>query len=80
MKFLFNNKFHYIIFRNKIFKIDLSNPKYREAMEYGISLGFLGINWIFRLKLKNGNDEGNSQKFRPKLTLPPLLVILNIWL
>ncbi len=39
MKFLFNNKFHYIIFRNKIFKIDLSNPKYREAMEYGISLG-----------------------------------------
>ncbi len=34
-----NDKFHYVIFRNKVFKIDLQNPKYREAMEYGISLG-----------------------------------------
>jgi len=34
-----NDKFHYVIFRDKIFKIDLSNPKYRDAMEYGVSLG-----------------------------------------
>ncbi len=34
-----NDKFHYVIFRNKIFKVDLSNPKYRKTMEYGISLG-----------------------------------------
>lgn len=34
-----SDEFHHIIFRNKIFKIDLSNPKYRGAMEYGISLG-----------------------------------------
>ncbi len=34
-----NDRFHYVIFRNKVFKVDSSNPKYREAMEYGISLG-----------------------------------------
>ncbi|MDO8558876.1 MAG: hypothetical protein Q7R84_00945 [bacterium] len=34
-----NDKFHYVIFRDKVFKIDLHNPKYRDAMEYGISLG-----------------------------------------
>jgi len=34
-----NDKLHYVIFKNKIFKIDLSSPKYREAMEYGITLG-----------------------------------------
>lgn len=34
-----NAKFHYVIFRNTVFKVDLQNPKYRDAMEYGISLG-----------------------------------------
>lgn len=34
-----NDKFHYVIFRSKVFKIDLRNPKYRDAMEYGIKLG-----------------------------------------
>lgn len=35
-----NEKFHYIIFRNKIFKIDRSNPEeYKNAVEYGLSLG-----------------------------------------
>ncbi len=33
-----NDKFHYVIFQDKVFKVDLHNPKYREAMEYGISL------------------------------------------
>ena len=35
-----NDKFHYIIFLHKSFKIDLSNPiLYKNAREYGISLG-----------------------------------------
>lgn len=34
-----NDRFHYVIFRNRVFKVDLQNSKYREAMEYGISLG-----------------------------------------
>jgi len=35
-----NNKFHYIIFRNKIFKIDRSKPEqYQEATKYGLTLG-----------------------------------------
>lgn len=35
-----NDKFHYIIYRGKIFKVDLQNPiLYQEAKEYGMSLG-----------------------------------------
>ncbi len=34
-----NEKFHYIIFWDKFFKVDLNNPKYREAMGHGIELG-----------------------------------------
>ena len=35
-----NNKFHYIIFRNKVFKIDRSKPEqYDEVVKYGLSLG-----------------------------------------
>lgn len=35
-----NEKWHYIIFRNKVFKIDRDNAKqYPEAKKYGISLG-----------------------------------------
>lgn len=35
-----NDKYHYIIFPNRIFKVDLSNPYlYKEARQYGISLG-----------------------------------------
>ncbi|RJQ27437.1 hypothetical protein C4577_01235 [Candidatus Parcubacteria bacterium] len=35
-----NESFHYIIFPNKIFKVDLQNPiLYQEAREYGISIG-----------------------------------------
>ena len=34
-----NDKFHFIIFRNKVFKVDLDNPKYRDAMKYGVKLG-----------------------------------------
>lgn len=34
-----NEDFHYVIFKSKVFKVDLQNPKYRETMEYGVSLG-----------------------------------------
>jgi len=35
-----NEIFHYIIFPNKIFKVDLKNPVlYKDAREYGISIG-----------------------------------------
>ena len=35
-----NEEYHYIIYRNKIFKVDLQNPVlYRDTKQYGISLG-----------------------------------------
>ena len=35
-----NNQYHYIIFQDKIFQVDLENPGlYKEAREYGIALG-----------------------------------------
>jgi len=35
-----NEKYHYVIYRDKVFKVDLSDPKlYRHAKEYGISIG-----------------------------------------
>ncbi len=34
-----NDKTHYIIFLNKVFKVDLSNPDYSQAKAFGISIG-----------------------------------------
>lgn len=35
-----NDLFHYIVYRNKVFKVDLKNPiLYKDAKNYGISLG-----------------------------------------
>ncbi|MBF0102732.1 MAG: hypothetical protein HQK77_17665 [Desulfobacterales bacterium] len=35
-----NDTFHYIIYLNKVFKVDLNNPiLYKDAKAYGISLG-----------------------------------------
>lgn len=35
-----NDKFHYIIFKDKVFKINRSKPdEYKKATDYGISLG-----------------------------------------
>jgi len=35
-----NNNFHFIIFRDKVFKVDRSNPKrYNEVAAYGMNLG-----------------------------------------
>lgn len=52
-----NDKFHYVIFRNKIFKVDLSNPKYREAMEHGISLGIPWYQLDFSPEIKEWKRE-----------------------
>lgn len=35
-----NDKFHYIIFRNKVFKVDRSKPEqYADVTKYGLTLG-----------------------------------------
>lgn len=34
-----NDKYHYIIYPEKIFRIDRANPDYAEARNYGVSLG-----------------------------------------
>ena len=35
-----NEDYHYIIYRDKVFKVDLKNPVlYKDAKKYGISLG-----------------------------------------
>jgi hypothetical protein len=35
-----NDRYHYIIYRGKIFKVDLQSPVlYEEAKQYGVSLG-----------------------------------------
>ena|ERR1035437_916927 len=35
-----NENYHYIIYKNKVFKVDLKNPVfYKEARGYGISIG-----------------------------------------
>lgn len=35
-----NDKFHFIIYREKVFKVDLNNPiLYKIAQDYGVSLG-----------------------------------------
>ncbi|MEK9143423.1 MAG: hypothetical protein AAB481_02230 [Patescibacteria group bacterium] len=35
-----NDRYHFIVFSNKVFKVDLSNPAlYKETKIYGVSLG-----------------------------------------
>ena len=35
-----NDKYHFIIFRNKVFRVDRNKPEeYEEVKKYGISLG-----------------------------------------
>lgn len=35
-----NDQYHYIIYRGKVFKVDLKNPVlYKDAKQYGISVG-----------------------------------------
>ena len=35
-----NDKYHYIVYPDKVFKVDLADPKlYADAREYGISIG-----------------------------------------
>lgn len=35
-----NDKYHFVVFAGKVFKVDLQNPKlYKDAKKYGISIG-----------------------------------------
>ena len=48
-----NDKFHYIIFKGKVFKINIfSKEEYSQAKEYGISLGIpeYQVNFYARIK------------------------------
>jgi len=48
-----NERFHYIIFRNRVFKVDRSKPEgYRRVTEYGVSLGILDYQLDFSPDLK----------------------------
>ena len=35
-----NEKYHYVVYRNKVFRVDLQNPVlYKEVKDYGLSIG-----------------------------------------
>ncbi len=58
-----NDKIHYIIFRNKIFKIErTSKEQYDEAKKYGISLGIPDYQLTFNPMLKNENGKVEVNK------------------
>lgn len=49
-----NNTYHYIIFRNKVFCVDINDiEKYNEVKEYGISLGIPEYQVDFHPEIKN---------------------------
>lgn len=53
-----NDKTHFIIFRNKIFKIErTSREQYEEATRYGISLGIPEYQVDFSPFVKSGKDN-----------------------
>ena len=48
-----NNDFHYIIFRNKVFKVDRSNKEqYNDVSKYGVSLGIPDYQLTFSPDIK----------------------------
>lgn len=48
-----NDTFHYIIFPNKIFKIERNNPEqYQEATKYGVSVGIPAYQLDFSPQVK----------------------------
>ena len=56
-----NEKYHYIVFRNKVFKIDKTNKEqYNEAKDYGISIGIPEYQVNFRPEVQEG--ERNEKK------------------
>jgi hypothetical protein len=51
-----NNDFHYIIFRNKVFKVDRSkSEQYDEVIKYGVSLGIPDYQLDFSPHIKEWN-------------------------
>ena len=48
-----NNKFHFIIFKNRIFKVDRSKPnQYNHPINYGLSLGIPNYQFDFSPYIK----------------------------
>jgi len=61
-----NDKIHYIIFRDRVFRIDrTSKEQYDKATAYGISIGIPNYQVNFSPHIKNGG--GNSMKFSYKI-------------
>ena len=61
-----NDDFHYIIFRNKIFKIDRTKAdQYQEVSDYGINLGIpdYQLNFSKFIKNKKYNFKKRTAKF-----------------
>lgn len=53
-----NDKFHYIIFRNKVFKVDRSKPEqYQDVTNYGLSLGIPDYQLDFSPDIKEWERE-----------------------
>ncbi len=56
-----NDKYHYIIYPNKVFKVDLLNPVlYKDAREYGISIGIPEYQVNFSTMNKKWIKENNK--------------------
>ncbi len=56
-----NDKFHYIIFKDKVFKIDKkSKEQYDKAKEYGISLGIPPYQVDFHPEVEEWEREDNN--------------------
>ncbi len=54
-----NEKFHYIIFRNKVFKVDSSQPEqYDNVTKYGLYLGIPDYQLDFSLHIKEWERRG----------------------
>lgn len=53
-----NNSYHYIIFQNKVFKVDRSRPEqYQEAVQHGFSRGIPEYQLDFSSDIKQWERE-----------------------
>ncbi len=56
-----NDKLDYIIFRNKVFKVDRSKPEeYKEVTEYGLSLGIPDYQLDFSPHIKQWQRDSET--------------------
>lgn len=60
-----NNKFHYVIFKNKVFNIDRSKKEqYNEVTEYGISLGIPGYQLDFSKHIREWERNNRAKNYK----------------